>query len=220
MFVTHIAGVFDDWGGERVLRQYASRDLKTWRDLGPVGLKGCIDASVFRMPDGRWKMWFKDEKKASYTFASTSGDLMHWSRLDSPEVRNRHHEGPVVFRWKGAYWMITDPTYDEYTGLDVFRSEDLAHWVYNNTILDRPGMRPDDIDQGRHADVQVVDGKAIILYFTHPGRVYPNDGPEDPDGNRYRYRRSSLQVAELAYVNGKLTCDRDRYWPGRTGQKK
>lgn len=220
MIVTHIAGVFDDWGGERVLRQYASKDLKSWRDLGTVGLQGCIDASVFRMPDGKWKMWFKDETKASFTYASWSDDLVHWNRLDSPEVRNRHHEGPVVFRWKGAYWMITDPTYDEYTGLDVFRSEDLTHWEYNNTILDKPGMRPDDIDQGRHADVQVVDGRAIIFYFTHPGRVYPNNGPEDPDGNRYRYRRSSLQLAELELINGKVICDRDKYWRGRYQTKK
>jgi hypothetical protein len=215
MVVTHIAGVFDDWGGRRVLRQYASKDLQHWRDLGPVGLNGCIDASVFQMPNGMWKMWFKDETKQSFTYASVSSDLAHWTRLDSPEVRNRHHEGPVVFRWKGAYWMITDPTYDEYTGLDVFRSDDLTHWAFNNTILNSPGMRPDDNDQGRHADVQVVDGKAILLYFTHPGRTYPNHGPEDPDEGRYRYRRSSLQAAELEMREGKVICDRDKYWPGR-----
>ena len=215
MLVTWIEGVFSDWGGERILRQYASRDLVHWKDLGAVGLRGCIDASVLRLNDGRWKMWFKDEDHGSFTYASVSKDLLHWTRLDSPEVRNRHHEGPVVFRWKDAYWMITDPTYESYTGLDVFRSDDAMHWTYCNTILDSPGMRPDDNDQGRHCDVQVVDGRAILFYFTHPGRVYLEGGKKEvADEDAYRCRRSSLQVAELECSNGKLLCNRNRYWKG------
>ena len=127
------------------------------------------------------------------------------------EVKNRHHEAPIVFKWKGFYWMITDPTYESYTGLDVFISSDATHWTFNNTILNEPGIRPDDIDQGRHADVKIINDQAIIIYFTHPGRIYLEDLNEDPDHGVYRYRRSSLQAAELEFVNGKIICNRNKY---------
>lgn len=211
MLVSYIKGVYEDWGGERQIFHYTSTDLKEWKVLPSTGLVGCIDASAYPLPDGSWKMWYKNEAKGSYTYAAKSSDLIHWKVLDSAEITNRHHEAPIVFYWKKAYWMVTDPTYEEYTGLDVFRSTDATHWVFNNTILDHPGARPDDIDQGRHPDVKVVDGKAYIFYFTHPGRVYPGLGKEDPDANRYRYRRSSLQVAELELIDGKIACDRNKY---------
>ena len=76
-------------------------------------------------------------------------------------------------------------------------------------------MRPDDNDQGRHADVQVVGDRAVLFYFTHPGRIYlDGGGREVADEDSYRCRRSSLQVAELEWVDGKLLCARDKYWKG------
>ena len=107
--------------------------------------------------------------------------------------------------------MITDPTYESYTGLDVFRSNDGSSWVFNSTILNNPGIRPDDRDQGRHPDVKIINNKAYIFYFTHPGRIYPGKGNEDGDQHRWRYRRSSLQVAELEYDQGKIICNRNKY---------
>jgi len=211
MIVTYIKGVYDNWGGDRQIFHYVSRDLIAWNRLKATGLSGCIDASVFKMPDKSWKMWFKNEARGSYTYSAVSIDLQNWKFGDSAEVKNHSHEGPVVFYLQNVYWMITDPTYDAYTGLDVFRSTDATHWEYNNTILDRPGTRPDDIDQGRHADVKVVNDKAYIFYFTHPGRVYPNEKDEDRDNNRWRYRRSSLQVAELEYRDGRIICNRNKY---------
>lgn len=211
MIVTYIKGIHANWEGDRQIFHYVSSDLENWKSLKATGLSGCIDASAYLLPDGTWKMWFKNESKGSVTYAATSPDLEHWIFGDTAEVNNRHHEAPVVFYWNDAYWMITDPTYENYTGLDVFRSDDAAHWTYHTTILDQPGIRPDDIDQGRHADVKVVDGKAYIFYFTHPGRIYPDNKNEDPDHSRWRYRRSSLQVAELEFVNGKVICDRNKY---------
>jgi len=41
----------------------------------------------------------------------------------------------------------------------------------------------------------------ILLYFTHPGRT---------QGSRADLRRSSIQVVELEYTNGKITCDRNK----------
>ncbi len=207
MMVTYIKGVYENWGGQSQVFHYISRDLVNWKWLNPTGLSGFIDASVFRMPDNTWKLWYSK----GVTYSATSKDLITWKANDVAEVKNRGHEGPVVFYFDKSYWMITDPTYDDYTGLDVFRSSDATHWEYNNTILNTPGVRPDDIDQGRHADVKVVNGKMYIFYFTHPGRVYPNEKAEDPDKNRWRYRRSSLQVAELELKNGKMICDRNKY---------
>ena len=106
--------------------------------------------------------------------------------------------------------MVTDPTYVECTGLDVFASNDAIHWKFNNTILNNEGKRNDDNEQGRHADVKIIGDKAYIFYFTHPGRVY-KDGKEIDESNLVRYQRSSLQVAELEYKNGKIECDRNKY---------
>ncbi|WP_146659233.1 hypothetical protein [Anaerohalosphaera lusitana] len=61
-----------------------------------------------------------------------------------------------------------------------------------------------------HADVFVVDGRAFIVYFTHPGRVYDDKGVEKHE-DTLEYRRSSLQAAELKLVDGKIVCDRDEY---------
>ena len=210
MFVVYIKGIHEDWGGLSHILHYRSKDLVHWEQEGSDVITDYIDPTVFQLKDGTWKLWVK-YNRTSTTYSATSKDLKTWTFSDSAEVHNRAHEGPVVFFWHGSFWMITDPCYDNYTGLDVFRSVDATHWEYNNTILDKPGIRPDDIDQGRHADVRIVDGKAYIFYFTHPGRVYPHQGDEDPDDNRWRYRRSSLQVAELEYQDGKITCNRNKY---------
>ena len=211
MLVTYIKGVYSDWGGVRQVLHFTSDNLKTWTPLYSLGLSGCIDASTYQLDDGSWKVWYKDESRGSFTFASKSNDLIHWNSLDSCEISNRKNEAPIVFKWKDSYWMITDPTYDNYTGLDVFRSTDATYWTFNNTILDEPGNRLDDNDQGRHADVKIINGQAIIFYFTHPGRIYLNNQDEDPDNGIYRYRRSSLQVAELELIDGKIICNRDKY---------
>ena len=229
MIVSYIKGVFDNWGGERKIFHYISPDLSRWEQVPSDGIDGCIDASVAKLPDGTWKMWFKDESHGSFTYTASSPDLIHWTRhtagkdslgniLFRPEISNRRHEAPIVFRWKDQWWMITDPTYEEYTGLDVFSSSDASRWIHRGTILDRPGRRPDDNDQGRHADIQVIDDRAFIFYFTHPGRIYDRPGAsipglpsEDPDENRLRYRRSSLQVAELELIDGKVVCNRDKF---------
>jgi len=210
MFVTYIKGIFDDWGGERILFHYESTDMDVWKMLEPIGTSGCIDASVFRMDNNSWKMWYKDEKNGSYTYSANSNDLIIWNITGLREIDNIRHEAPVVFKWKGKYCMITDPCVLEFSGLDCFISDDAAIWEYNNTILNTPGTRPDDNEQGRHPDVKVIGNKAYIFYFTHPGRIYDN-GSEVEEPGLLRYKRSSLQVAELEWADGKIVCDRNRY---------
>jgi len=58
---------------------------------------------------------------------------------------------------------------------------------------------------GGHPDIVVNGDKAYIFYFTHPGRTVVNHGK---DGSEQR--RSSIQVAELEYLDGQITCNRDK----------
>jgi uncharacterized protein with FMN-binding domain len=51
--------------------------------------------------------------------------------------------------------------------------------------------------------VVVNGGRAYVFYFTHPGRR-----PDAPKTDTEQ-RRSSIQVVELKYKDGQLTCDRN-----------
>ena len=44
-----------------------------------------------------------------------------------------------------------------------------------------------------------------MFYFTHPGRI-----PENKGIDNFETRRSSIQVAELEYINGEIICNRDK----------
>ena len=160
MFITYINGIFNNWGGKRLMFHYVSKDLITWKATKSIGTEGCIDAMVYPLHDGTWKMWYKDEKNGHYIASAIS--------------------------------------------------DNLTNWKFNNTILNNEGIRNDDNEQGRHADVKVVDDRAFIFYFTHPGRIYRN-GKEVEEANLVRYQRSSLQVAELEYQDEKIVCNRNKY---------
>ena len=56
---------------------------------------------------------------------------------------------------------------------------------------------PDDVD------LIVEDPKGNVVYFQNK-EVYEES---------YRYRRSSIQIAELELVNDKMVCDRNKYYP-------
>ena len=73
------------------------------------------------------------------------------------------------------------------------------------SLVAQPGRGPDDQVKGGHPDVVVSGGRAFLFYFTHPGRRGP-----DEKKDTYEQRRSSIQVVELEYQDGVLTCDRDR----------
>jgi hypothetical protein len=51
----------------------------------------------------------------------------------------------------------------------------------------------------------VINNKAYIFYFTHPGRH--KDKPAAKGS--FNDKRSVIQLAELKYVNGEIICDRD-----------
>ena len=129
------------------------------------GTHGCIDASTFQMPDGTWKMWYKTPD--SKTNTGVSKDLTTWKVTGKCEIDDVPHEGPIVFYWKNKYWNIIDECNLGYVGLHCYESDDATNWTYNSTILNKPGLRPDDFDQGRHCDVVVIGDRAFYFLF-HP----------------------------------------------------
>lgn len=208
MFVSYIPGVRNHWGGSHQIMHYVSLDLWHWDYVGELQLssKAVIDPTLFRKPDGTWKLWYKDESAGSSTFVTESKDLYNWSGA-TLAVGGEAHEGPKVFCYAGKYWMLTD----EWKGLRVYKSDDLEHWEKQGLVLDGPSMRPEDKPSGAHADVLVVNDKAYVFYFTHPGRSSHIDSPVDENGVLpYALRRSSIQVAPLEYRDGTLVCERDR----------
>lgn len=201
MFVSYIQGIYTTWTGKATIEHYTSRDLFYWDHVGKLefGSARIIDPCLFQLPDGSWRMWYKDERQNSFTCYADSSDLYNWE-YRGIAAGDCCQEGPNVFAFGGKYWLIADV----WNGLGVYVSDDLEHFTRQcENILREPGTRTDDTVKGAHADVFVVGYRAFIIYFTHPD---PNYHP-----------RSAVQMAELKVVDGKLTCDRnaefDTDWP-------
>ena len=213
MYASYVPGVPAEWSGTRRIVHYSSPDLWHWHCHGPLELSSdhVIDACVERLAAGRWRMWFKDEGHSSHTWAADSADLINW-KVVAPVITGAGHEGPNVFSWRGAWWMITD----HWDGLGVFRSTDAESWVrQSNNILRQPGTRPEDGVKGGHADVLVQAGEAYIFYFTHPERI-PGAAVAAPPAKGvepYATRRTSIQVARLDTVGQDMICDRNTGYP-------
>lgn len=205
MYVSYVPGVPHHWFGTRHILHYTSANLWDWRFESQLALSSdrVIDACVFQMPSGQWRLWYKDEAQQSHTYAADSDDLHRW-HVVGPVITDCAHEGPNVFAWQGAYWMVTD----HWTGLGVYRSADCEHWTRQADLLVQPGQRVDDAAYGHHADVLVQGDDAYLFYFTHPHEK-SIDARTAEGLIPYAYRRTSLQVARLHVVDGVLTCDRD-----------
>lgn len=200
MWLTVVPGVFSNWNGSRTIVHLTSKDLDSWTcgDTLDLGSDRVIDASVVKLKSG-YRLWFKDERKGSRLFAADSPDLVHWTRQATPVV-DIAAEGPKVFKFKGKYWMIADA----WKGLIVLSSKDTQTWaLQDERLLETPGVAPTDDAKGQHPDVVVNNGRAFIYYFVHQSEA--PEAKTDP----YYHQRTVLQVAELKYVNGKLTVDRN-----------
>lgn len=209
MFVTYINKILDHWGkGEPTLRHYTSKDGMNWEfsDVVDTGSDNIIDGAVVKLPDDTWLLVFRDDNKEARTGMCTSTDLKTWTRLEQT-VGDRRHEAPVILHWKDKYWMLTD----DWQGLGVYESDDGLSYKRNGTILGEGGKRPDDGIKASHPGVAVVGDRAFIFYHVHAGQV--PDAPKWAAHNTYthEYKRTSLQIAELELVDGKLVCDRDKY---------
>jgi hypothetical protein len=206
MFLTVVPGIFEDWQHPRRIVHLTSTDLREWNFASALTLASdrVIDACVFPRPEGGWRMWYNNERDRKSIYYADSPDLVHWTdRGKAAGVGERPGEGPFVFRWKGHVWMLVDL----WKGLGVYRSDDLETWIAQaDNLLGVPGKGADDGVNGGHPAVVVSNDRAFLFYFTHPGRagtIKPEDKPAT------ELRRSSIQVVELRYADGKLTCDRD-----------
>jgi len=161
----------------------------------PLSSDRVIDACVYEISQGVFKMWYKDEANHSHTYSAISEDLYHWKVL-GPEVTDVPHEGPNVFEFGGVKWLITD----HWNGLGVYSSDDFTVWTRKKDILDEPGSRNWDNAAGHHADIVVCNGEAYIFYFTHP------DSETAPPE---RGLRAGVQVARLTTDGVNLYCNRD-----------
>jgi len=202
MFLTFVPGTHEDWSGERRIVHLTSPDLVKWKNEGqiPFASNRVLDASVLRLTDGTWRMWYNDENAGKTIFVADSPDLTTWT--DRGRAVPDRGEGPKVFGWQGSYWLIVDRWAE---GLAVYRSTDASHWTKQpESLLVTPGVGEDDKVHGGHADVVVSENRAFLFYFTHPGRRpdAPKTDTED--------RRSSIQVVELKHKDGHLTCDRNQ----------
>jgi hypothetical protein len=212
MYLTVIDGIPDRWEGHpRRIVEYVSDDLARWHAVGEVPLSSdrVIDACVAHCPDGRWRLWYKDEADDSTTWVAASDDLASW-RVEGRAIGGRPHEGPNVFQLGGWWWMLVD----EWRGMGVHRSADAVTWERqggdDEVILGEPGRRVGDETFGRHGDVVVEDGEAMLYYFTHPHW----DGSELGSSDAAEARRSAVFAAPLVVVDGRLVCERDTP-PGR-----
>lgn len=203
MFLTFVPGMHTDWSGTRDIIHLTSKDILKWKYESTLKLSSdrVIDACVMRLPDGTWRMWYNNERDNKSIYYVDSADLLTWKDRGKA-IGDRPGEGPKVFRWKGRYWMVVDV----WRGLGVYVSDDCQKWTRKaKNLLEEPGKGPDDKVKGGHPDVVVSGDRAYLFYFTHPGRV--NTEPAD---DLYEQRRSSIQVVELEYKDGEITCDRDK----------
>ena len=202
MFLTYVPGVFTDWNHPRNILHLTSKDLLNWHYEAtlPLANDKVIDASVYQMVSGMWRMWYNNEKDGKSIYYADSPDLYHWQ--DKGLALKERGEGPKVFWWKAQYWMIID----KWQGLGVYSSTDLLNWKpQSERLLEAPGTGRDDQAIGGHCDVVVSGDRAYLYYFTHPGRAKAKPAPE----NSTAAKRSVVQVTELYYLRGKMTCDRN-----------
>lgn len=201
MYVSYVRGIPNDWNHQRFILHYTSTNLWDFEFAGKLELSSdkVIDAAVYEIAAGKWRMWYKDEKNGSHTFAADSNDLYNWTVIGEV-ISDCAHEGANVFSLGGYNWLITD----EWHGLGVYRSDNFDEWTKQGRILDTAGTRCEDGVIANHADVEVSGDIGYIFYFTHPERTEINK--QNAAGNQ---KRSSIQAAKLTVENGILLCNRD-----------
>lgn len=203
MYLTYVPGIFSDWNHPRDIIHFTSKDLLHWKFESKLNLSSprCIDACVFKLPEGGWRMYYNNEADNKSIYYADSPDLYTWTDSGKKVIGDQPGEGPNVYYWKGKYWMVVDV----WQGLAIYQSDDLVNWVrQTENILQKPGKGTDDQVIGGHPDVVVSKDRAYIFYFTHPGRTPGNRGK-----GPFEQRRSSIQVAELEYNDGVISCNRD-----------
>jgi hypothetical protein len=202
MFLSIVPGIFNNWNASRDIIHLTSKDLLKWKYESTLKLASdrVIDACVIRLADGTWRMWYKNERDKSPLSYADSPDLYKWESRGNA-ISDRSGEGPKVFRWKDRFWMIADV----WQGLGVYSSDDCRNWKrQGKNLLSEAGLSPTDRSKGGHADVVVSGDRAFLFYFVH-------QGGQDADPNVSNAERHTvIQVVELEYKEGELSCDRNK----------
>jgi hypothetical protein len=194
-FLSYVRGVPETWAGTRDIVHYTSINLLDWK-FESIVVPGSLDACIHRLPNGRWRMWFKNEQRKIRGTTLDSDDLYSWTATvaEMPDPDPGQGEGPDAVFWKGWFWMVKD----RWKGLGVYRSVDADKWEFKGVILDRPGRRPGDHRIGQHPGFLVQDDETVYLvYFVHQAEKEP------------AFRHTWLQVVKLGFDGQTLTCDRD-----------
>lgn len=206
MYVSYVPGVPTNWNSTRHILHYTAQNMWTWKfeSILPLSSDRVIDACVYEIRDGIFKMWYKDEIHNSHTYSAISRDLYHWDVV-GPEITDVPHEGPNVFTLSNRHWMVTD----FWNGLGVYETSDFTNWVRRQDILNISGTRIDDGKIAHHADVVVNSEKneAYIFYFVHP-EYEPANMPKD-FVMTYKESRTVVQVAKLTVIAENIVCNRD-----------
>jgi hypothetical protein len=205
MYLTYVPGIFTDWNHARWIIHLTSKNLINWDFQSKLELSSdrCIDACVFQLPDGTWRMYYNNEVDRKSIYYADSPDLYKWTDSGKKVIGDQSGEGPNVFFWKGKAWMAVD----NWKGLGIYSSDDFVSWKrQEKNILLEPGKGVDDQVIGRHADVVVSGERAFVIYFTHPGDAAGMRGT----GDFSLSRRSAIQIAELEFKDGQIFCDRDK----------
>ncbi len=205
-YIAYVRGVHADFSGQRHIIHYTSGNLRDWslESILELSSDRCLDGCIHPLPDGRWRLWYKDERKKGQTWAADSRDLYRFEVAGA--VMETNSEGVDIFFWKGFYWMLFDPV-GPYDGLGLCRSDDGLAWQRQENILHKPGTRKDDDCPAHHGEVIVDGDNAYIFYFTLPdiGKVAAQNRPwTSADW------RAVMQVARLEFSDGKVICDRDK----------
>src|SRR5271157_1652690 len=60
MFLSIVPGTFENWNAPREIVHLSSPDLETWKFESKLelGSDRVIDASLFHLPDGTWRLWY------------------------------------------------------------------------------------------------------------------------------------------------------------------
>lgn len=206
MYVSYVPGVPTNWNHNRYILHYTAQNMWEWNFESKLTLSSdrVIDACVYEVEQGVYKMWYKDEVHNSYTYSAISHNLYDWDVLGA-EITDVSHEGPNVFSLCNRHFMITD----FWHGLGVYETTDFTHWVRKKDILNIGGSRKDDGQLGHHADVVVNSSQteAFIFYFVHP--QYSPDSVLKNNEMSYHEARTVVQVAHLKLEEDHLLCDRD-----------
>ncbi len=192
MYLVYVPGIFNTWDHPRFILHLTSRNLTDWQyeSTLPLSDPKAIDAGVLHLPDGTWRLWYKDEATGSSCNYADSKDLYNWTDHGRvPGLSDRGGEAPVAFHWHGHYWLFRDIG----QGMAYYRSDDAVNWVRVGPMFTDRGTGPEDTAVGHHPDIIISNDRAYIFYFVGLGR------------------RSAIQVNELHYDADKniLTVDRN-----------